>query len=419
MVAHRVNVIRDIVLLSEREAISLFSRYAFGRENPLHGYEELSRKVVRYAVGLPLTVKVLGSFLCGKDKLEWVNAIDRLKRIPLKETLEKLELSYISLEDDYKEIFLDIACILKGKTPDEPNKHSHLWNDEEIEDILANDMGTEATRCLKCNTSSINERIFMKGLGKMKKLRYLEVNFPYYGFESDAEYFKQTILLDFICMIAEKWYNFVKEGEKKVLKKLKSLFLYESSLTKFDFRITPNLESLSLEISYELEELCMPFSCHKLKYLCIGHSKLTFDLGLTPYLETLSLYYCTHFVKLEVSVACPNLKFLNLCKSRLRRVDLELIPNLERLDLAECHELVEINAPIGCLKMVGYLNLRDCLRFADFEFYGRERKVNCSSATLDLDGQSLDLCPLHPNSSKNYQRRQTTLCKSKLRMVMI
>lgn len=170
------------------------SRYAFGREIPSQGYEELSRKVVRYAAGLPLTVKVLGSFLCGKDKDEWVDAIDRLEKIPFKDTLEKLELSYISLEDEYKEIFLDIACILKGKSkndairilescgfyaknglkvleqrslitiskdevlgmhdhieemgknivrrmhPDEPNKHSRLWIDEEIEDILANDM---------------------------------------------------------------------------------------------------------------------------------------------------------------------------------------------------------------------------------------------------------------------------------------
>ncbi|GJW59929.1 Toll/interleukin-1 receptor domain-containing protein [Tanacetum coccineum] len=119
LVAHRVNVIRDIVLLSKQDAIFLFSRYAFGRENPLQGYEGLSGKVVRYAAGLPLTLEVLGSFLCGKDKLEWVDAIDRLKRIPLKDTLEKLELSYISLEDEHKEIFLDIACILKGQTKDD------------------------------------------------------------------------------------------------------------------------------------------------------------------------------------------------------------------------------------------------------------------------------------------------------------
>nr|GEU83368.1 Toll/interleukin-1 receptor (TIR) domain-containing protein [Tanacetum cinerariifolium] len=115
LVAHRVHLIRDINLLSDKEAICLFSRYAFGRELPTQGYKELSKKVVSYASGLPLTIKVMGSFLCGKDRVEWVDAIERLEKIPLKETMEKLELSYIGLEDDYKEIFLDIACILKGE----------------------------------------------------------------------------------------------------------------------------------------------------------------------------------------------------------------------------------------------------------------------------------------------------------------
>jgi hypothetical protein len=194
LVTHRVNLIRDIDLLSDEEAICLLSRYAFGRENPLQGYKELSREVVSYASGLPLTINVLGSFLCGKDRVEWVDTIERLEKIPLKETMEKLELSYISLEDDYKEIFLDIACALKGEFkiaairvlessgfhariglkvleqrslitvdacgflgmhdqieemgknivrrshPYEPWKHSRLWINEEIEYILANDM---------------------------------------------------------------------------------------------------------------------------------------------------------------------------------------------------------------------------------------------------------------------------------------
>ncbi|GJX92445.1 Toll/interleukin-1 receptor domain-containing protein [Tanacetum coccineum] len=91
-----------------KEATSLFSRHAFGRENPLQGYKELSGKVIRYAAGLLLTIEVLGSFLFGKDKLEWVDAIDRLQKIPLKNTLEKLELSYMSLEDEYKEIFQEM-----------------------------------------------------------------------------------------------------------------------------------------------------------------------------------------------------------------------------------------------------------------------------------------------------------------------
>ncbi|KAJ0540714.1 putative TIR domain, P-loop containing nucleoside triphosphate hydrolase [Helianthus annuus] len=114
--AHRVNIIHDACLLSYKEAICLFSRCAFGREIPNHGYKELSRKVVHYAAGLPLTIKVLGSFLFDRTQGEWEDTIQRLKTIPLKETLEKLEISYNGLEDDQKEIFLDIACILKGTT---------------------------------------------------------------------------------------------------------------------------------------------------------------------------------------------------------------------------------------------------------------------------------------------------------------
>ncbi|KAJ0540699.1 TMV resistance protein N [Helianthus annuus] len=113
--AHRVNFIHDVNLLSNKEAICLLSRYAFGREIPNQGYEELSRMVIHYAAGLPLTIKLLGSFLYGRIEGEWKDTIKRLKTIPLKETQEKLELSYNALENDQKEIFLDIACILKGK----------------------------------------------------------------------------------------------------------------------------------------------------------------------------------------------------------------------------------------------------------------------------------------------------------------
>nr|GEX07769.1 Toll/interleukin-1 receptor (TIR) domain-containing protein [Tanacetum cinerariifolium] len=167
--------------------------YAFGKEVPVPGYEELSGLVVRYVAGLHLTIKFLGSFLCGKNDVDWKDAIERLKTIPLKENLDKLELSYKGLEEDYKEIFLDVACILKGwpkdnavialqscgfharnglrvleerslmnisqdgyleihdhieemgmnivrrVNPNKPERHSRLWIDEEIEDILAND----------------------------------------------------------------------------------------------------------------------------------------------------------------------------------------------------------------------------------------------------------------------------------------
>ncbi|PWA49927.1 toll/interleukin-1 receptor (TIR) domain-containing protein [Artemisia annua] len=69
LVSHRVRLIRDVNLLTDTEAVCLFSRYAFAREIPMQGYEQLSGQVVSYAAGLPLTIKVMGSFLRCKNEL--------------------------------------------------------------------------------------------------------------------------------------------------------------------------------------------------------------------------------------------------------------------------------------------------------------------------------------------------------------
>ncbi|GJU27824.1 Toll/interleukin-1 receptor domain-containing protein [Tanacetum coccineum] len=113
LLAHGVKFI-DVNLLSRAEAICLLSKNAFKRDIPIEGYEVLSERVVKYADGLPLAIKVLGSMLYGQKKHEWIDTLERLRTIPLMKTLEKLELSYKSLDDEYKQIFLDVACLLKG-----------------------------------------------------------------------------------------------------------------------------------------------------------------------------------------------------------------------------------------------------------------------------------------------------------------
>ncbi|XP_035547095.1 disease resistance protein RPV1-like [Juglans regia] len=51
-----------VKILDENEALRLFSLHAFKKE-PLEGYVELSKQVTKYAQGLPLALKVLGSDL--------------------------------------------------------------------------------------------------------------------------------------------------------------------------------------------------------------------------------------------------------------------------------------------------------------------------------------------------------------------
>ncbi|KAJ0532054.1 putative TIR domain, P-loop containing nucleoside triphosphate hydrolase [Helianthus annuus] len=249
LVAHRVKFIHNVNLLSHEEGIRLFNKYAFSREIPTEGYEELSRKVVHYAAGLPLTIKVLGSSLCGKTECEWDDAIKRLKTIPEEQTLKRLEISYIGLEHDHKEVFLEVACILKGEKkdkairilecygfharfalkvleqkslitvsdhgcldmhdrieemgmnivrrlhPDEPGKHSRLWIKEEIKDILVNDLGTEATKSIKIAELSRDIATTMKGFRKMKGLRFLDVYSQDFTLETDQidQYLPNTV----------------------------------------------------------------------------------------------------------------------------------------------------------------------------------------------------------------------------------
>ncbi|XP_054793777.1 TMV resistance protein N-like [Prosopis cineraria] len=66
-----------------------------------------------------LALKVLGSFLCGRNTLEWRDAIAKFKKVPPNDILKILKVSFDGLEDDeIKTIFLDIACFFKGMNKD-------------------------------------------------------------------------------------------------------------------------------------------------------------------------------------------------------------------------------------------------------------------------------------------------------------
>ncbi|XP_076910876.1 TMV resistance protein N-like [Bidens hawaiensis] len=462
--------IHNVSPLSDEEAIFLLSKYAFRREIPNQEYRELSREVVRYADGVPLAIKLLGSFLRDKTEHQWKDAIEKLKTNPFKGIMETLELSYVGLEDDEQQIFLDVACILKGEQKeeaikilescgyhahiglevleqkslisisdtgclhlhdrieemgkdivrrvkhDEPEKHSRLWVTKEIEDIFNKDMGTEATGSIKLEYSDLHPVTIMKGLRKMKGLRYLYVDgeyhkwkineagqylpdtlqslrWPEYPFLCLPKNFEANMLVNlempfsnisqlweggerkdlnnltfpFCCLpetfnlqivwsnISELW----QKREKKVLSKLRFLDLKFSKLRTFDLGLTPHLERLDLRGCNGLLELHMAFECPKLKFLNLGGSKLSnFNLELTPYLETLDLGGCKEFAELLIPVICPKLKFLNLSGSKLSKLNLELTPHLETLVLRGCKDFVELLMPVICPK-IKFLYLTD------------------------------------------------------------
>ncbi|XP_052624795.1 disease resistance protein RPV1 [Lactuca sativa] len=396
LVAHGVKLIHNVNLLSDTEAIYLFSKYTFGRDIP-EGYEELSRQVVCYVVGLPLTIKVLGSFLCGKSKLEWVDALDRLKAIPLEETRKKWELNYISLDDDYKELFLDVATMLKG------------WPKDSVIEALEScgfyaRIGLRVLEQKSLITIDDYERVGMHDhLEEMAKnivrhaLRYLCWND--YPFSSLPKIFQANNLV-VVQMLDSKIVKLWEGGERKVLNKLIFIDLSYSTLRTFELGLTPNLETFTLLGCSHLVELHMSIECLKLKSLKLSStSKLrTLDLRLTPNLEHLD--FNGDSVELYMPNECLKLRSLKLSGSNLRRLDLRLTPNLENLDLNKRYNLVELQAHVGCLKNVVYLDLSGCLGFKSFLFHIKDNTFGRMNESLDVRSLAelhfiLESCPFH------------------------
>ncbi|XP_047258149.1 disease resistance protein Roq1-like, partial [Capsicum annuum] len=105
----------EVQLLSEDEALELFSRHAFREKTPKEDFMELSRQVVEYAGGLPLALKVLGSSVYGRNKGLWRDIIARLKEIPNDDILGKLKIGLDGLKKDEMRIFLDIASLYNDR----------------------------------------------------------------------------------------------------------------------------------------------------------------------------------------------------------------------------------------------------------------------------------------------------------------
>ncbi|CAI0413040.1 unnamed protein product [Linum tenue] len=88
--------------------------------------DTLSNDIVSVAAGLPLTLKVVGSLLFQEEKVIWEDKLRQLKEIPEEEVVERLKISYDTLNEEAKQIFLDIACFFIGEDKDLP---SYMWSD--------------------------------------------------------------------------------------------------------------------------------------------------------------------------------------------------------------------------------------------------------------------------------------------------
>ena len=124
LVSHEVNEIYEAEILNHEEALQLFSLKAFKMDHPIEDYGKLSQAFVDYCKGLPLALEVLGSFLFKKSIDEWENEYDRLmiEFCDKGEILNVLQISFDRLQENEKEIFLNIACFFNHMNQDDVQK---------------------------------------------------------------------------------------------------------------------------------------------------------------------------------------------------------------------------------------------------------------------------------------------------------
>ncbi|EEF27935.1 transferrin, putative [Ricinus communis] len=163
--------IYEVKKLNYSEALYLFRIHAFKQNHPTEGLMELSKRSVNYAKGIPLALKVLGSDLCDQGIEEWESELAKLQGSPKMEIQNILKISYDGLDENEKNIFLDIACFFKGELGmhnllqqmgkrivyqqciKQPGKRSRLWNYKDIYHVLTKDKGIEAVEGISADLS--------------------------------------------------------------------------------------------------------------------------------------------------------------------------------------------------------------------------------------------------------------------------
>lgn len=116
----QVEDIYEVPPLNKKEALRLFTQFAFPEKEPSDSnLIEVSKKVVEYTNGNPTALCFYGRELKERTKPEEMEAdFEKIKRCPPREIINVFKSSYDVLSDNERSIFLDIASFFNGEKLD-------------------------------------------------------------------------------------------------------------------------------------------------------------------------------------------------------------------------------------------------------------------------------------------------------------
>ncbi|XP_028773816.1 TMV resistance protein N-like [Neltuma alba] len=355
--SHGVSSVYDIKFLNDNESLKLFLHKAFKGEQPNEDYLDLARTVIKYAGGLPLALKVLGSFLCKRTIMEWKDALAKFKKAPPKDILKILQVSFDGLDIKEKTIFLDIACFFNGMAQDhviqiletlDEDLHPRIGITILIEKSLVIDYEGYlwVHEILQDMGKFIVYQKSPDDVGKRSRILSLEDANHVLERNKGTEAIRGILLrLEKSCDVFWDPKAFLKMSNLKIL--IISISSY-SDVSHCQLNLPYGLKTLSSELKiiewerYPLLYLPSQPQLHKLVELKMQHSKLKELWREIQPLQSLKSIDLSHS---ECLIKTPNF---------------DGIPHLEKLILEGCFNLVEIDQSLGQHKKLVIVNLKGC-----------------------------------------------------------
>ncbi|ONH90280.1 hypothetical protein PRUPE_8G044400 [Prunus persica] len=391
---HDMEISYKVEVLGDDEALELFSLNAFKKFEPEEGFLELSKCFVNYAGGLPLALKILGCSMYKRDRDEWKNELDKLRKIPETEIFDLLKISFDRLDEMNKNIFLDVAFFHKGKgknevigildscdrygginalvekslltidisynvnivgmhdliqemafeiirqeSPEEPGGRSRLCHRNDIIHVMINNTATNKIQGIALSMTELEKADWnCEAFSKMINLKFLEVDNVIISPMSIPKILPNSLRI-------MKWNRYSSKFLPSNFQptKLVSLEMQDSKLVGlWDDKIDlPNLKYMDLSGSQNLET--------------------TPNFTGIPKLEVLNLERCENLVEIHPSIAF--LKWLtdlilNRCKSVKglpREVEMD---SLVHFEVEDCSKLKKIPEFSRQMEKLSILNLR-------------------------------------------------------------
>ncbi|KAG5564709.1 hypothetical protein RHGRI_000788 [Rhododendron griersonianum] len=396
--------------LDEDESLELFSWHAFKEDHPPEDHLDLSCQIVHYAGGLPLALEVLGSYFLGESIPQWESTIAKLRKIPDDDVQGKLnislKMSFDSLSEQLKKLFLDMACFFVGMGRDFTIKILEgcnipakdgirkltdrcliKYNDQIVMHDMIRDMGREIVR-----------QESLEDPGKRSRLLYLDDVLEVLRDGTGTEAVKGLILNATDVQV-----------NAKAFEKMNNLWLLHLDYV----HLTAGYEHISrrlLWLSWKGFPLdCIPrnFSMEKLVALDLSYSwlkKVWNGNMILGKLKFLYLSHCHYLTRTPDFFGLSSLEelLLNDCKS-LVEVDesIRFLNKLLVLDMKNCTKLRKLPSSIWMLKSLERLDLSGCSNLGNLAgSKGPPYKLSClffSSWTLppkDVDSIGLSRTPI-------------------------